>query len=126
MPDELDKLFISNEELNKGVLFEILDNKIKITDEKDILIIGNFQPIKKIILYGLAKKVMFLKKIINEENIGPKEVSEKTGLPEGTSKVYVRKLEGMGFLMRKGNKYVVPNFALIKIKEYFEEDGKIK
>lgn len=126
MPDKLDSLFMTDEELNKDVLFEILDGKVKIIEEGDVLIIGNFSPLKTILLYTLSKKVMFLKNKHKSELIGPREISMRTRLPEGTAKVYVRKLERMGFLLRKREGYIIPNFSLNKIKDFFVENGKDK
>lgn len=126
MPDELDKLFVSDADLNKGLLFEILNERVKIMEDSNILIIGDFPPIKIILLYALSKKVMFIKNKADQDSIGPKEITEKTGIAEGTSKVYVRKLEKMGFLLNKGGKYIVPNFALNKIKDFLLENGQDK
>jgi len=125
MPDELDKLFVSNEELNKEILFEILDGKVKITEDKDVILIGELSHLEKILIYALSKKVMFVKGMEETDLVGPAEVSEKIGLASGTSKVYVRKLQKMGFFLGKGGKYSVPNFALEKIKEFLS-DGQNK
>ena len=126
MPDKLDELFVSNDELNVDVLFEILKDKVKITEGGEILILGKYNPLIVILFYALSKKVMFIKNKASEETFGPAEISKKTGLPNGTSKVYVRKLEQMGFLIKKDGTYLAPNFALNKIKEFINENVKNK
>mgnify|MGYP001580421159 CR=1 FL=1 len=117
MEDNLDKLFVSNEDLKKDLLFELLKDKIKITEDGEVIILGKFDPSEKIILYCLAKKVLFAKNKVNDEPSGPAEISKKTGLPNGTSKVYARKLEEERILVNKGGKYYIPNFMLHNLKE---------
>ncbi len=120
--DNLDKLFVSGEELNSNLLFDLLKDRVKLTEEGDVIILGKFDPIQKIILYCLAKKVLFSKKKVEEESSGPAEISSKTGLAQGTAKVYSRKLEDEKILVNKGGKYYIPNFMLHQLQEKLKNE----
>jgi hypothetical protein len=119
--DNLDRLFVKNAELNRDVLFELLKDRVRITESGDVIITGKFNPFQKIILYCLSKKVLLIKNLATEEMSGPAEISGKIGLKSGTAKVYVRKLEDDGILINKGGKYFIPNFVLHNLKEKFTD-----
>jgi len=118
--DNLDNLFVSNDQLNKELLFEILESKIKITEEGEVMIFGEFDSFQKILLYILGRKVLLIKNKLETEEAGPAEISKNTGISLGTVKVYVKKLEREQVLMNKNGKYKIPNFILPKVNERFK------
>lgn len=122
MTEVFDDLFVEKDELNETILKEILTDSIKMTSDGDIIFQKDLDPKKTILVYLLANKVFFLKKIKTSEAEGPKEIHLKTGVAEGTVKRYVRELQKDGLLIGKKGKYFVPNHALQKIKKQVVKD----
>jgi hypothetical protein len=87
--DELDELIVSEEKiLDKKLIADILKEYVKITDKGEIIFESKYSKLNakaKILVFLLARKVMSTKNIGNlkSEGAGPKEISEKTGLPYG-------------------------------------------
>ena len=60
-----------------------------------------------ILLYGLAKKLLKAKGLIESEMITAQEVHERTGIKKGTIDPTFKKLREAGYLVGKG-KYEIP------------------
>jgi hypothetical protein len=122
MSDKFDELFVEKDELNEQILKEMLVGKVKLTKDGEIIFQDEFGPKQSIILHLLSNKVFVNKGLRESESEGPKDIHQKTGVPEGTVKVYVRELQKQGYLVRADRKYYVPNHALNKVKKLLLEE----
>jgi len=70
----------------------------------------------KVLVYGLAKKLLRMKELLEEEFLTAKEVHQQTGLKKGTVDPTFKKLKESGLLVGKG-KYEIPNSKVVEILE---------
>ena len=124
--DILDKLFVDENAVNKELIFDILADYIQLTNNGSIVFLGNFNGLtneKKIVLIMLARKVLALKGITTEF-LSPSEVQNIVGLPKGTVNPTMTVLASNGYLRNDGGKYHVPNYAIIRIRDFIKRGGK--
>jgi len=69
---------------------------------------------KKILTYGLAKKLLKTKNHIDDETITPLEIKQKTGIKKGSVDSSFKRLKDKGLLVGKGN-YEIPNLKISHI-----------
>jgi hypothetical protein len=62
----------------------------------------------RVLVYALAKKLLYFKKFIKESFISAVEVHNKTGLPKGSVDTSFNRLKGE-FLLGGGKKYELPD-----------------
>ena len=62
---------------------------------------------QRILIYGLAKKLLKTKGLIDSEMITAQEIQKKTGIKKGTIDPTFKKLKDTGYLVGKG-KYEIP------------------
>jgi DNA-binding MarR family transcriptional regulator len=83
----LEKLFTDDNDINANELYDLLSPFIKInkTNKSIIFLDSNKQSLKnKIILFLLAKKVLFLLEQIETDHIKPKDIIKETGISKGS------------------------------------------
>ncbi len=122
MADDFDKLFADKDDLDRKQLVQLLEGNIILTPDGEVRFLKAFNPKSTILLYLLARKVLFLRAITTTDREGPQEIHRNTGLAEGTVKRYVRELENSRLLAGKDGRYWVPNHALLKINELVQHD----
>ncbi len=122
MSNTFDDLFIEEDEFNEELLKEILDNKVKLTNEGRVIFQEEFSAKHKIILYLLSNKIFVKKGIKADESEGPRDIYKNSDIPEGTVKRTVRELTDDKIVMTKDGKYQIPNYGIIKIKKMFQND----
>ena len=122
--DELDVLIVKeNEVIDKMLLATLLKNYLKITETGEVVSEEQFFSLdakKKILVFLLARKVMKLKGIghLESEDAGPKEISDKIGIPFGTVGRTLRELVEKNVIQQtESGKYRVPNFNLHRVKQ---------
>jgi hypothetical protein len=117
MVDEFDNLFIDGKELDKMLLKNTLDTNVRLTTDGRIIFEREFDPRKKILFYLLANKILVLRNIKTDEAEGPTTICKNIGIPEGTAKAYVIRLEKEKLVSKtRDGKYYVPNYYLEKVK----------
>lgn len=117
--DEFDELFITaNEALDKKLIKDTLIQYIKINPESgEVIPDTNFYPLanlNKILLYLLARKVLFIKEKLPEgEEVGPTDISNALGIPAGSVKSTLHNAS-KGILVSVKGKYKIPNYSINK------------
>lgn len=128
MPDELDNLLVSGEELDRKLVADILSPYVRI--DKEALSIRPLSPwndlkaYNKILIFLLSKKAMkALGLSIEEEAASTTEVIKNTGLISGTVYPALKSLlEDDRVIARAARgKYFIPNYALEKVKQMITE-----
>lgn len=123
MTDEFDSLFIEKAEINKQLLKQLVESKISLTPEGDILFSKTFPPRAGIVLHLLGRKILQTRNIITHEAEGPTGIASVTGTPLGTVKTYVIQLEKEHILARtKDGQYYVPNNQLVRLREWLAKN----
>lgn len=119
--DEFKELFVTeNEIIDKKLLGSTLTNFIKLTPTGELILETNFYNLsntQKIIIYLLARKVLKIKKIIEQEEIGPTDLANSIGLAIGSVKSVFFFTKDNIFKSLNG-KYMIPNYAITKAVEY--------
>lgn len=76
----------------------------------------------KIGIYLCIRKIMVESEIINEEKVGPKEISEDTGINYGTVRDISRDKILKKFVSKEESKYYIRNHDLKKFKKLLENE----
>jgi len=124
--DELDSLIVKETDvIDKKLLASFLKNYVRITESGEFIFEEKFFLLdakKKIVIFLLARKVMKIKNIgaLDTEEVGPKEISDKSGIPFGTVGRTVRELVEKQIIKEREGKYFVPNFNLNKINSVLD------
>lgn len=120
--DPLDDLFVNeNETLSNETIKEILIEHVQLTPEGKMFLLPAFNKLtneKKMLVLLLAKKALKIKKNL-EEGLTPKELQEVSGLGTGTVSPTLTTLFEKRFVTKVDGKYLIPNFAVHRIKELF-------
>ncbi len=121
MSNELDDLFVDGEEIDRGLLVEVLAPYIRIDKNTcEIRPLGPWNDAKayiKILIYLLARKAMVAWGMNVEEAASNIEITSNTGLKKGTVHPAVRQLYNKKTLEQtKEHKYYVPNHSTEKVK----------
>ena len=116
-----DKFIVDeNEPLDKNLVAEIVSQFTEsIGKNKVIRYTEKFEksPVwMKIAIYLCIRKIMFDQKIIEDEKVGPKEISQDTGIVEGSAKDISRDKTLQKFVSKEGSKYYIKNYDLKKVK----------
>lgn len=120
----LDDLFTDDvSQIDHAALASILKPYIRINREsKNVNFTSDGLRItaaNKIILYFLAKKVMFIKGEVESEVMTPRDVKEGLSLPSGTIDAALKRLSEKGPLRGQNGKYFIPDFNFEQVKELF-------
>jgi len=77
---------------------------------------------RKILAYGLAKKILKLKGLVDDEIITALEINEKTGIKKGTVDPMFKLLRDKGLLSGKGT-YEIPTYKVKKAIELINKEN---
>lgn len=120
--NKLSKLIVEKD-LDKDILFDILEKFIRINGEGGkIILLPDFSKLKYkdgIIVLLLAFKALKMLNLRIDEGAGPKEIHEICGINLSTVKNTLRDLAEEKFAISKQGKYSIPNFLLYSLKERF-------
>jgi hypothetical protein len=117
-----------NAPLNKNLVAEIIESFVEsIGRNKQIRYTEKFENSPswiKIAIYLCFRKIMLDQNIISKEGVGPKEISEDTGISEDSAKDISRAAKLQKIVSKKGAGYFIENNQLKKLKKMIEENGK--
>jgi hypothetical protein len=122
--DVLKKLFTDESQVNSTELFELLSPFVKINKtDKSIIFLdkAHKQNLKnKIILFLLARKVLFVLGEIDSDRVQPKIIIDQTGIPRGsilpTLKV-LREAKGGSLINSDKTGYYISTYQIARIKD---------
>jgi len=77
-------------------------------------------------VYLCVRKVLLDQKIVEKEEVGPKEIAEDTGISEGSAKDISRDKKLKSIISKKGRNYFIPNHKLNRVKKLLQENEKSK
>src|SRR2546422_8573324 len=122
MTDSLENLFVHGTEMDLALLGEVLAPYVRLAKQTGQPIpTAAFAEVSaggKIIVYALARKAgCALGLMSGPEKATPREISEATGVKNGTTKPTVIALAKKGLLVSEGGSYSVPNHALPHIRD---------
>ena len=122
MVDALEDLVVDGTDIDRALLREVLSPYVRLARETGQLIptaaFSGLSATGKIIVHVLSRKAgCALGLIQGPENATPKEISEATGVKNGTTKPTVIALAKKGLLVSENGRYSVPNHALPHIRE---------
>ena len=120
----LHKLFTDDNDVNADELFELLSPFIKINKTtKNIIFLdpAHEMPLKnKMILFLLAKKVLFLLGQSESDRVKPRDLIEETGIPKGSVLPTLKNLKekkGGGLISSDAEGYYITSYQITKIKK---------
>ena len=128
--EALEELFTDKDEVDTSDLVSILSPYIRIRKEDDRIIFldeGHRATVrKKVLIFLLAKKVLFLLGKIDSEFVAPKEIIFETKLSRGSVLPTMMKLKNE-YVSAVDGKYFIPNHKIVKLKdnkEFAYEENK--
>lgn len=125
--DPLDKLIVDEEgAMDSSLLASLITGSIRLSKDGEIIFDRPFfkqNDWKKIMLYLLARKAIFIKKLKRDfqEDVKPKEISEILNIPKNSvTKFLSRDLKGITKSEKGAHK--IPNYNLYKCEEVLKND----
>ncbi len=115
--DELIKK--KSDAIDKELVASIVGNRLTIVEDGTIIPTSQFHELtdeQKIWALLLARKILSAKGIIEEEGLGPTEISKIGGIGLSKAKRLVLTLE---HLTKIKGKYIIANYAITKLKGEF-------
>jgi predicted transcriptional regulator len=105
----IEDLFSDSGPFDEAAVVEALKPFVTIQKSTNEIFFKNSSPTaeQRILLYGLAKKLLRTKGLLDNEMITAQEVREKTGIKKGTIDPLFKKLKETGYLVGKGQ-YEIP------------------
>lgn len=119
-----------NEELDKKLVAEIIEpyvesiGKNKVVEYKERF--NNSPAWIKIAIYLCVRKVMLEHKIIEIEEVGPREIEQAVYVSEDSAKNISRNKNLKKIVSKKDRKYFIPNYKVRKLKEMLNGNEKSK
>jgi hypothetical protein len=120
----IEDLFSDSGPFDEAAVVEALKPFVTIQKSTNEIFLKDNSPTadQRILIYGLAKKLLKAKALIEEEMITAVEVHEKTGIKKGTIDPAFKKLKETNYLVGKGE-YEIPT---PKVHEVVELLRKLK
>jgi len=105
----IDDLFSDSGPFDEGAVVEALKPFVTIQKATNEIFFKDSSSTaeQRILLYGLAKKLLKMKALLGDEMITAQEVRDKTGIKKGTIDPAIKKLKETGYLVGKG-RYEIP------------------
>ena len=128
--NSLNDLFVNKSDvINLNLLVKTLKPYVQLSNEGEVFPLPDFEKltqIKKILIILLAKKAIGLKLGVNyREFTKPKELHQKTGIPQGTINPTLRYLLNKRLVVsNKSGEYFIPNYAFMNVHKIFENLSK--
>lgn len=113
----LQRLIVDAEALDKEKLASLITGNLGISQAGDVIILPGFNSLttkSKILSILLAKKAAKVMGLIDTETTGSKEITQKTGLPEGTVGRELAELKNARLIGNEGG-YFIPDYAIHQI-----------
>lgn len=122
--DILKKLFTDDSEVSADDLFSLLSPFVRINKKsREVIFLegAHGQSVKnRVILFLLAKKVLFLLGEINSDLVQPKTIINESGMPRGSVLPTLKSLrdsKGGSLVSAKKGSYYISNYQISKIKK---------
>lgn len=109
MKPTIDDLFSDSGPFDEGSVVEVLKPFVTIQKSTNEIFFKDNSPTaeQRILIYGLAKKLLKAKALIETDMITAAEVHQKTGIKKGTIDPTFKKLKETGYFVGKGE-YEIP------------------
>ncbi len=119
MKDEtIEDLFSNSGPFEEAEVVKTIKPYVTIHSESFQIFIKNVEKLNtenKILLYGLAKKLLVFRNHIESEGITASEFHKKTGIKKGSIDPGFKKLRESGLLIGSKGEYVIPNLRVPEI-----------
>jgi hypothetical protein len=114
----IDDLYSDNDSFDEDQVVKILHKHITIQKDTKMIFFKktSLSVEKRILAYALAKKLMGVKKIIDNPKLSAKEFHEATGIKKGSIDPGFKRLKENGLLVGQ-KEYEIPNHSLSQILE---------
>jgi hypothetical protein len=121
----IDDLFSDTGPLDEAAVVEVLKPFVTIQKSTNEIFFKNQSPTaeQRILIYGLAKKLLKAKGLVDRDLITAAEVHQKTGIKKGTIDPGFKKLKETGYFVGKGE-YEIPTPKVPDIIELLRKVGK--
>jgi hypothetical protein len=121
----IDELFTDSEPLNISAIVDALKRFIRIKRETHEIFFtdegNNISILKRILVFGLGKKLLKVEEYIDTESFSAKEVSERLQIKKGTVDGLFNSLRGKSYILGSGSDYTIPNYKITDILALLEE-----
>lgn len=123
-PIKLEDLFSDSGPFDEAEVLAALHPAVTIQNSTKHIFIKNDQlsAEQKILAYGLAKKLLKFKGLVDNEMITAQEVHEKTGMKKGTIDPKFKSLREKGLILGKKD-YEIPTHTVKKVIEMLKIQG---
>lgn len=126
--DSLSKLIVSNDDVNREILAEVLSPYLRLSkDTSEVIYQPAFSKLRnaqKILVFLLARKAAkSLGLPVDREEASPTEISRMTGVNYDSVKPTVSALAKKHILQKAGDSYFVANHAIFNVKEMLVRKG---
>ena len=124
----INELFTDSDPLDTEAVVKVIKVFIRIKRETNEIFFtetGNkLSVVKRIILFGLGRKLLKIEKIIETDSFSAKEIAQKLQLIKGTVDASFHSLRGKGFIIGSGSDYVIPNYKISNVLSLLEEKNE--
>lgn len=124
---KIEELFSDAQPVAEDAIVEALKPLVTIQrDTKDIYFreFENLTTEDAILAYGLAKKLLKLKGLIEKEDFSASEIHKKTSIKKGSVDPSFKNLKKQGLLVGKGTSYEIPNYKVNDIIRRLSDKGR--
>lgn len=126
----IEQLFTDSGLINEGEATKVLKNFVTINRTNyEIYFKGeakNLTVEERIIVYGLAKKLIKLGGYVDSEEFSAEEIKSGSDIKSGSVDSAFKKLRDTGFLVGSGSKYIIPTYKAEDSIKKLKERIKIK
>lgn len=114
MEDPLKQLLVDTKTLDKEKLTNLILGNLGISENGEVIILPGFSELttkSKILSFILAKKAAKIMSLATNDSTTIKEISQRTGLPEGTLGRELSELKQLRLVLNEGG-YFIPDYAV--------------
>lgn len=121
----IDELFTDSDPLDTTTIIGALKRFIRIKRETHEIFFteeGNkLSILKRILIFGLGKKLLKIEKYIETESFSAKEIADRLQLKKGTVDGLFNSLRGKSYILGSASEYMIPNYKIGDILNLLEE-----
>lgn len=125
-PQVLEDLLVDEEQMNRELLANLLDEYVRIGNESGSLItrpaFKELTAKRKIVVVLLAQRASHELGKANSEWLSPSEISEISGIKSGTIYPSIRDLEEEGIAESDDGSYHIPPYNFTVAKQFIKEE----
>ena len=121
----IDELFTDSEPLDTITIVNALKRFIRIKRETHEIFFTDeghrISILKRILVFGLGKKLLKVENYTEAESFSAKEISEELQLKKGTVDGLFNSLRNKSYILGSGSDYSIPNYKIHDILKLLEE-----